>query len=302
MQTKIVTLHFFLKNFKTLIVLLLLFSGISFGAIDLSKKATVVAHEIKFEIVSDTFAYPGRVRSKIESTTFAESEGVILKVLKPLGSTVKSGEVVLIMQNKDPVYQFAPVSVKASVSGLISKMEGTLESKIEKGAPLFIITDPKQLVVEVEIPGGELKNFKLGTIGTLKDKNSAHLKISGLSPMVDPKTGTATAKLEFTDKNVEVRPGEICQIYFKVNERKSIVLPSNVIFYKEGKPFVRLIENLKVKRLPVNLINENGGSVEIDTKIAEGAKVVLRANRFLADGDEIELEKSDASSEKSQTK
>lgn len=255
------------------------------------KKASVFIQEAKLEPVADRLAYPGRVRSKIEALVTAENEGLVQKILKPVGSAVKRGDVVLVIQNTDPVYKYAPVKVFAPTTGFLSRLDVSLMSKIEKGAALFMITDPGQLQVEVEIPAADLPNFRIGLPAKIQLRGAeVTAKITGLSPLVDPKTGTATAQLEFGKGADAVRPGMIVQAAFEVNQRNAVILPSSALLYKESKPFVRLLENGKVKKVDVEVRTDLGGSVELAKGIAKGSKVITRANKFLADGDEVEVE------------
>lgn len=257
------------------------------------KKASVFIQEAKLEPVADRMVYPGRVRSKIEALVTAENEGLVQKILKPVGSAVKRGEVVLIIQNTDPVYKYAPVKVFAPTTGFLSRLDVSLMSKIEKGAALFMITDPGQLQVEVEIPAADLANFRIGIPAKIQLRGiEATAKITGLSPLVDPKTGTATAQLEFSKGGDSVRPGMIVQAAFEVNQRNAVILPSSALLYKESKPFVRLLENGKVKKVDVEVRTDLGGTVELAKGIAKGNQVITRSNKFLADGDEVEVESS----------
>lgn len=264
-----------------------------------SKKASVFIQAAKLSDVSDRLTYPGRVRSKIEAQVLVENEGLIQKIAKPVGSFVKKGEAVLVIQNTDPFYKFAKVSVVAPTQGYLSRLDVSLMSKIEKGAPLFMITDPEQLKVEIEIPAADLPSFKIGVAGKVQLKVHGDTqvesdgKIIGLSPLVDPKTGTATAQLEFVKAvSSNIRPGVVVQVVFDVNQRNSILVPSSAILYKESKPFVRVLEEGKIKKVPVQVRSDLGGSVELSGGLKEGSQIVTRSNRFLADGDEVEVETS----------
>ena len=45
---------------------------------------------------------PVKVEAKIQSLVTADIEGHVTKILKPLGSSVKSGEIILFLENRDP--------------------------------------------------------------------------------------------------------------------------------------------------------------------------------------------------------
>lgn len=272
-----------------------LFLSMSHAAV---KTPTVLVEKVSTQELSDRLLYPGRVRSQLEALVTAESEGNIKEILKPVGSAVKKGETVLVIQNTDPVYKYAPVRVVAMASGLISQLNVSLMSKVEKGAPLFVITDPTELRIEVEVPAAELEHFKIGLegkVGSVGPGGAAQesvAKIIGLSPLVDPKTGTATAFMDFKNKDFPkaLRPGLIVQIQFEVNKRKSVLIPSSALTYKEGKPHVRVMSEGKAQRIPVEVHAELGGSIELSSGLPEGSQLIVRSSKFLADGETVEVE------------
>ncbi|PWU15096.1 MAG: hypothetical protein C5B49_12330 [Bdellovibrio sp.] len=284
-------------------ITLVLWDGLAAAA--LITKPKVLVQEISLQNVSDQMIFPGRVRSKIEALVNAENEGLVQRILKPVGSSVQRGESVLIIQNTDPVYKFAPVPVRAPTQGFLSRLDVSLMSKVEKGASLFLITDPRQLKIEIEIPAADLGSFAIGTVGKIKGTTEApqEVRIVGLSPLVDVKTGTASAQLEISPppthgvgavKDRVFRAGMIVQVQFDLNPRQGIVLPSSAIVYRDRKPFVQILENGKVMKRPVVIRSELGGTIELvpnpKDEISQGQKVVIRANRYLADGDEVEID------------
>lgn len=272
------------------------FSGLAFAALP---AASVFVQKVTKREMADRLVYPGRVRSVIEALVTAESEGHVKQILRPVGSSVKKGETVLIIQNTDPVYRFAPVHVKAPVSGLVSQIAPSLMSKVDRGNVLFMITDPNKLKVEVEIPAAEVEHFKMGLAAQVLaapgsgSRAGINVKLVGLSPLVDPKTGTATGTLEFQNRvdNKSIRPGVILQVQFEVNKRTSVVIPSSSLTYKDGKPHVRIVQDGKSKRIPVEVMSELGGQVEIRSGLEEGTQLVTRANKFIADGEAVQVDK-----------
>lgn len=258
------------------------------------KKATVMVAQTKMEKFSDQVQYPALVRSKINAWVVSESIGEVRKILKPIGSQVKRGEAVIVIQNTDPVYRYAPVKILSPANGYVTSLEVDLLNRVDRGQKLFSVTDPKDLVVETEIPSADLKYFQLGQEAKLKDQSGQEytLVLKALSPMVDIRTGTANAELKLQGAGIEtLKQGQIGQVTFDVHQRSSIILPSSAVTFREGLAFVRILDDKKkVKKIPVKIAINLGDKVEISDGLKEGQMVITRWSRFIADNEEVEIQ------------
>ncbi len=291
----------YLTSFLTLITLSISFASISPSAKKsdgkvTDKKATVLVTRTKMEIFSDQVQYPARVRSKINAWVVSESIGEVRNILKPIGSPVKRGETVLIIQNTDPVYRYAPVKIVSPANGYVTSLEVDLLNRVERGQRLFSVTDPKDLIVETEIPSADLKYFQIGQTAKLKDQSGQEydLVLKALSPMVDIRSGTASAELKLQGKGIEnLKQGQIGQITFDVHKRSSIILPASALIFREGTAYVRILDNMKVKKIPVKIAINLGDKVEIASGLKEGETVITRWSRFIADNEEVEVQQAE---------
>lgn len=258
------------------------------------KKASVFVQTMKPTEVADKFIYPGRVKSRIHSAVTSEIEGQVIHIDKKLGHQVQRGDVILTLQNTDPVYRYAPIKVRATAAGYITTMDVSLQSKVERGQKLFSVTDPKNLLIETEIPAADLLSIRRGMRGefkpNLQSTDSLEVEIEALSPVVDINTGTATAELKPLGKLQLLTQGQLGQITLQANARKSYVVPESALTYLEDKPFLRVVESGVVQKIPVNLGARMGDSFEITSGLKDGLQVVLRSSRFVPDGENVDVE------------
>ncbi len=268
------------------------------------KKAVVFVTPATKSDFSDLVQYPARVRSKINAWVSAETAGQVQKILKPVGSQVHRGDVVLIIKNIDPVFKYAPVKILAPADGFITSLEIDLLTRVDRGDKLFSVTDPSSLVVDTEVPASDLHFFKIGDKGILKSQagQEYHMLIQALSPAVDIKTGTSNAILTFVASKTELASlsqnlsqGQLGQVLFHVNPRKSFVLPESTLVLRGGGTFVRVLTGTKAKLVPVIVSLDLGDKVEIQTGLIDGQQIITRWNRFIADGEEVEIQTQDKS-------
>ena len=199
------------------------------------------------------------------------------------------------------MYQYAPVLELSPVTGVVSGLEVTEGTQVTKGERLASVTDPAQLRLTVEIPALDLSYFASLKQGEFhvggEDTKTISAKITGLSPFVDPATGTATCELEVGKDDARgLSPGVSGLLRFKAGLRQGFSVPDYAIVYKGSDTFVRVVENGKAKQLPVTLGRKSRGIVEITQGLYDNATLIERSSRFIADGEDVTVQKPDAGS------
>ena len=267
----------------------------AFGAVDQPKpQAVVFAKTVKAEELFDRLTYPARVTPKVSTTILSETDGIVNKILAPLGQRVKKNQRIMSIRHTDPVYEYAPTPIYAPVSGVVSSMEVTEGTQVAKGEKLALVTDPTQVRINVEVPAMDLSMLLQGMEGEFKVPGldqPVKIKIRGISPFVDPATGTATCEVDVNETLANPLPaGVIGQVSFKANDRKGISIPEYAVFYKGTDTFIRIVQDGKAKQLPVVLGKRSRGNVEILKGIEDGAQLVERTSRYLMDGEAVTVQ------------
>ena len=259
-----------------------------------SQIPSVFAKKVELTQIYDSLDYPGRIEAKINASILAESDGVIAKILKPLGTPVKKSDKLIVVQNTDPVYQYAPMQIENVVSGVVSQVFVTEGSRVAKGDKLMLVTDPAQLRVVVEVPAADLKSVRQGDHAQLTQGGDVwDVKVKGMSPFVDPSTGTANCELEFVSgqKN-KTRPpaGALAKVSFKADQRNGISIADTAVFYRGKDTFVRVVRDKHAFLQPIKVGKKQFGMVEIVSGLKANDQVVERTSSFISDGEEVKVE------------
>lgn len=239
---------------------------------------------------------PAKVEAKIQSTLTAEVDGHVIRILKPLGSAVRANEAILVVENKDPGFTYAQVSVRSPVNGVITQMLVSQMSKINRGDKLLTITDPRSVKMNVEFSSQDAPFITQGLKGNLKvGVNEMPVQVTGISPWIDPRTGTASAVLEFSQKPTQMPLlGTIGQATFSIARGEIILLPENAIGYRDGKPMLKILKaDNTIEKRNIELGEQRDNLFIIKSGLKTGEKVVVRASRAIKDGEAVEIEKSD---------
>ncbi|MEK7356314.1 MAG: efflux RND transporter periplasmic adaptor subunit [Bdellovibrionota bacterium] len=285
-----------------------LFFGLFFGltaTAAIEKKPLVFVKKAELSELSELLTYPARVEPRIRATVVAEADGVIAKIIAPLGSVVKAGTRLAVIRNTDPVYRYAPLYVTAPVPGIVSQVDVSEGSRVSRGDKIALVTDPSQARVTVEVTADDIKSVRPGLEAELRlsDGEKLKLRVRGLSPFVDPSTGTATCELELADaKSGQLPPpGVVARVVFKANVRNGISLPDSVITYRGKDPYVRIVDAGKAKLVAVVIGRKQAGEVEILKGLKAGDVVVERTSKFVADGEDVEIQDKSAETAKPTT-
>lgn len=263
------------------------------------ERAKVIVQEMKSTDDTRRLLVPTKVEARVASLVTADAEGFVTVIKRPLGSRVKAGETILYIENKDPAFTFAKVPVRAPVAGVISQMNIALMSRVTRGDKLFVVMDPKSLKLTAEIPGSDLSLVQPGSKGVFKqsldDKDGTTIRVTGISPLIDPRTGTASAELEFvTEKGKEAQLpaiGVVGHALFESVRGKVLLIPESALGYSEGKPVVKIIdEKGVVKRKLIELGEQKESQLVVKSGLAAGEKIVVRANRTLKDGEAVDVD------------
>lgn len=272
---------------------------ISLGAVQVKKKSVFIEVAKKQEI-SDSYLYPTMVRPLIQSTILSEDQGVIMKILTPLGYRVKRGQILATLNRLDPIYKFRALNVRSPIDGVVSKVFVDQGTNIAKGDPIFMVTNPNKTKLNIEVSAKERGQLKKGDIGLFRwNDHETKVKISGISPIIDPATGSATVELFFLNRPSSIPLGVLGQVSFKSNIRNDFLINTNAIVYIGNKVYTKIVNNEGViEKTRLKLGRNMGSKIEVTQGLKPGDRVVIRSSGFLKEGQVVMIENPSSDKEK----
>ncbi len=246
--------------------------------------------------ISDPLTYPARVESDVNARVLAETDGVVLKILSPLGSKIRRGSGLAVLKNVESGYRYAPMTIFAAIGGVVSQVKVTVGSQVARGQELFIVTDPEKLKLTVEVSAPDieaLRSVQRGEFTAAGLAEAVPVRLVGISPLIDPATGTATAELRALPRKggiAPLAPGQLGQARFDISLREGFLLPDHAILYKGEETLTRLVIDGKAKKVPVKLGRKRGDRVEILAGLKAGDTVIERASGYVGDGAEVDVQ------------
>ena len=255
------------------------------------QKPMVMTESLTEKSIHDSLLYPARIDAGAQAGVLAETDGLVKTIKTSLGRAVQKGDILMTIENPDPVYKYEPIAVTAPVSGVVAFLDASIGNRVERGHKLAVIADVRAVKVKIEATASDLSSLKFGDVGTLfiGDKTIA-TKISAISPVVDPSTGTATVELT-PPREERLLPGMMGRVEFHVRERRGIQVPDSAVVFKGTDPYLRIVDGGgKAVWRKVKQGASAGGLTDIIEGAAPGERLIVRATTFIADGDEVEVQ------------
>lgn len=276
-----------MKNCKVFFIAILALNIYLPLAVSATKKPEVTVAQAQTTEVEKNITFPAITKSQKQSNILAETSGVIRKINKQLGQDIKKGEVISWIENPDPVYQYKPLAIRSPIAGKLTKIQITEGALVEKGTPVFTVTDPNSIVIEVQVPAKDIPFLKVGSKAFFTDSTKKEVKLIGLSPSPDLGTLTSLAIFEFKnpkDKNI---PGVQGFIDYTASSRKIILLPESSLVRRNGKVFVRKFTDGKMSLVEVKVGERYEDQVEIASGVQVGDEFIQRTSQHIKDGEEV---------------
>ncbi len=269
-------------------LILILFSLQAMAALDLkAKKTEVFTEKIIKRDIQRKLVFPGTVRSQKQSLILAENAGIVTKLKKQLGYSVVKNEIIGYIENPDPIYQFKPLPIRSPIAGRITDMRFFEGSQVEKGTHIFTVTDPKSLVVEVQVPAKDIASLKIGSLGDFISTSKTRLKLIGLSPTPDSSSLTSLALFSFIDPKLVISSGLQGTVEYVSSVKKMILVPESNLIRKGSKTFLRKFADGKVAFVEVTTGERVEDQIEILTGLNEGEEFISKTAKHIKDGDEV---------------
>jgi len=183
--------------------------------------------------------------------------------------------------------------VKAPFDGRVVRRHADLGANVSPGTPLFGLMEDDPLLTRVHIPAKRMGLVEIGqTMNIHVDSSDSDLigVIRLISPIVDASTGTVKVTAEIRDRPAGTRPGDFAQVSI-VTERHhdTTLVPSRALFEEQGQQVLYVVEEGKAVRRPVETGFVDGDATEVRAGVETGDLVVVKGQRQLREGAEVEI-------------
>ncbi len=229
------------------------------------------------DLTGEIIAEPSRI-----SHIIPRFNGIVKEVYKTVGDKVSKGEALAIIESNESL---TPYEVQSLIDGTIIEMHMTQGELIGNEAHAFTIADLNKVWANFNIYQKDLGKIKVGqrmlvSVGSMDIEETGI--ISYVSPIVDEKTRTATARVILNNQPGKWLPGMFVTAKVYVSEKKyPVVVNKDAIKTLEEELVVFVKDDDGgFKPQVVTTGNENDDNIEIVSGLNAG-DVYASKNSFI---------------------
>ncbi|MFH1755429.1 MAG: efflux RND transporter periplasmic adaptor subunit [Candidatus Latescibacterota bacterium] len=183
--------------------------------------------------------------------------------------------------------------VKAPFSGRVVQRLVNVGQNVSAGTPLFVLSDFDPLLARVYVPSKEFKKLKPDqAVELILDSDQTHLqgRITLVSPIIDPSTGTIKVTVEISNYPTGTRPGDFTEVRIVTEKRTgSILVPKIAVFTDRGDLIAYVAANGTAERRVVEVGFQDDVNAEILSGLSAGESVITKGQRSLKHGAPIKI-------------
>lgn len=195
-------------------------------------------------------------------------------------------------------HQLEYTQLIADHDGVISALNGEIGMVVSAGTPLVTLVQKGEHEIQIFIPENQLKQVALGQKALIKfwaiDNLIVNGQITEIAPMADPITKTYKVRVALNQEPPTVKLGMTAKVSLVLGETDALTISSKAIYQAGDTPQVWLVQDNRVKLIPVTIAGYEGNNIIVTSGLKPGDKIVIGGINKLAEGQEVRLEESDA--------
>lgn len=192
---------------------------------------------------------------------------------------ISQAQINQIIANKKPIQRF---SIHADVNGIVTKKMVDLGVYVERGMPIYEISDLSKVWVLFDLYESELGWIKVGneieyTVNSLPGETFKG-KISFIDPLLNSQTRVASARVEVNNKDGRLKPEMFASGIVKNNlgkaDSQEIIIPKSAVLWTGKRSVVYIKEGSGFKMREINLGPALGDSYIVKDGLETGEEIV----------------------------
>lgn len=156
----------------------------------------------------------------------------------------------------------------------------------QAGSPLFVVTDPASLWLQIDAGEGDLANLKKGDVFLIESRHYPGEQFKGVirhvADFVDPVSRSIKVRGEVDNAGRRLKGEMFVVALIAQAPTQTLQVPASAVFLQGDKRFVFIEEAVgRYRRQLVDSAGERDGRVELKAGVKEGERVVVEGNLHL---------------------
>lgn len=189
--------------------------------------------------------------------------------------------------------QSSYATLMADADGVVTALDAEVGQVVAAGTPVVRLARSGEIEVRVSIPEDQVSALRQVTGVSVRTWANPTQSIDGhireVAPAADPATRTFTAKIALPKPGDGVRLGMSATVALTAPMQSAIRLPLTALYNDKEQTSVWLVENGKVRRVPVQVAGATGNELLVAAGLNPGQTVVTAGVNLLREGQKVSI-------------
>ena len=237
----------------------------------------------------------GSIEAKNSVKVYPNIAGKIAGTKVNLGSYVRKGDVMLLVDPSTPGFSYALSQVTAPISGSVISIPPQPGVKVVTDVPVITIGDLSKLEIKTYIPEKFFGMLKAGLRAEVSVEAYPGVifaaAVKSVSPVVDEASRTVETILQFDSKDNRITAGMFSKIKLYLSRYEGVIaIPETAITERNDQKIVFIIdEDSTAKSQPVTVGITVDGQAQILEGLSVGQQIITEGVSSVQDGSAVTI-------------
>lgn len=296
-----------MKKFIAVFIVVLLIGVVSYRAcVNIRAKKETLSRKVPEKIVPVRVMQPrlrdifekirasGSIQAQTEVLLVPKVSGKIIRNLVQMGSPVRNGNIVSIINRDEVGYEFKPYEVRSDGKGVVSRILLNPGASVNPATPIMAIVDIDNVKAVMAVDELKIRFVRIGLAVQLKmaayPDDVFTAKVTAISPIANPQTRAIDIEITVPNPGYRLKPGMYAEIEMVQNRRSGLMLPIAAVVDRGGQKFVFSVAADRARMEPVVTGAINGDQIEIVSGLLGSETIVSSGADRLENGDRLNVQ------------
>jgi multidrug efflux pump subunit AcrA (membrane-fusion protein) len=236
----------------------------------------------------------GSLQARTEVLLVPKVSGKIIRNLVQMGSPVRKGDIVSIINRDEVGYEFKPYEIQSDGKGVVSRILLNPGASVNPATPIMAIVDIDTVKAVMAIDELKIRFVRVGLAVQLKmaayPDDAFAAKVTAISPVANPQTRAIDIEITVPNPGYRLKPGMYAEMEMVQSRHNGLVLPIAAVVDRGGQKFVFRIAAERAIMVPVQTGAITGDEIEIVSGLQESETVVASGADRLENGDRLNVQ------------
>jgi multidrug efflux pump subunit AcrA (membrane-fusion protein) len=255
------------------------------------RRVPVRVSEVAMSSLREVISFTGDVKGKDQVNVYSEVPGRIREYAVSEGNWVRKEGLLATVDRAITGLDFEPAKVRSPIAGIVGRIYLDKGDAVAPQVPVALVVRMDVVEVKINVVEKDVPKIREGQVAGIRvdayPDTSFTGKVTSVSPVVDPMSRTAAAKISLTNRKGLLKPGMFARVDLVVREKTGVVVvPADAVLGR-AEYYVFVVEGGKAAKRKVSLGIREKNSVEVTEGLQVGDSLIVVGQRVVDLGEEV---------------